>query len=352
MNRTLWIVGVLLLIGTFIGAGMVYQHAPVSANGGRGNADVGPPKEVYSLGFFEVEKGVALLYPSQFGRVVDVKAEDAKVKVKQGDVLLQIDDAIPALKVREAAQDIKAGEVQLEEAKQLTRLYQLQKDQQVSAIKAIDSEIEKTKSERASKLDTLDKTSRLYENVVSLYKFALEQLAEKKKSEEARLKQIELQDADLKIRQAEADLEAKKIRWEMAKELVKLHQLTAPSDGYVLRVYVHKGEVLGPSPRIHAIEFLPDAPVIVRAEVLQEWARFVKEGQEVTIEDDTYKGPEWKGKVKDIKGWFAPTRTPVIEPFRYNDVRTLECVIELTGTEQKQKPIIGQRVRAKIKVNP
>src|SRR5205085_2028076 len=139
-------------------------------------------------------------------------------------------------------------------------------------------------------------------------------------------------------------------RLAQAQELVELHKVRAPSDGYVLRVNVHKGEILGPSPRMHALEFLPEGPVIVRAEILQEWARFVKEGQEVTIEDDTYLGPTWKGVIKQKKGWFAPIRNPVVEPFRYNDVRTLECVIELKGAGTVD-PIIGQRVRAKIKVD-
>ena len=124
-------------------------------------------------------------------------------------------------------------------------------------------------------------------------------------------------------------------------------KIVAPSNGTVLRVHVRKGEALGPNPRGPAIEFLPDADIIVRGEVLQEWGRYVKKDQEVVIEDDTYNGPTWKGTVKSISQWYAPTRSPVIEPLRYNDVRTLECIIrvENAGTAR-----IGQRVRAKVKI--
>ena len=145
-----------------------------------------------------------------------------------------------------------------------------------------------------------------------------------------------------------AVVDAKKLIVQEAEETVKHFEITAPSDGYVLRTHVRKGETLGPNPRAPAIEFLPDAPIIIRAEVLQEWGRYVKAGAEVTIEDDTYKGPEWKGVVKKVGGWYATTRSPIIEPFRYNDVRTLECIIEVEKVGPEMR--IGQRVRAKIKM--
>jgi hypothetical protein len=39
----------------------------------------------------------------------------------------------------------------------------------------------------------------------------------------------------------------------------------------------------------------------------------------------------------------------VIEPLRYNDVRTLECIIRVEGGGSAK--LIGQRVRAKIIIN-
>jgi hypothetical protein len=103
----------------------------------------------------------------------------------------------------------------------------------------------------------------------------------------------------------------------------------------------------------HAIEFLPTSPIIVKAEVLQEWGSYVKVGQDVVIEDDTYKGPKWTGKVRTISQWYARTRSPIIEPFQMNDVRTLECLIEDIRPDEKNltQPRIGQRVRAKIKID-
>ena len=50
------------------------------------------------------------------------------------------------------------------------------------------------------------------------------------------------------------------------------------------------GALVGPcwaNPMKAAIEFLPKADVVVKAEVLQEWGRFIEENQEVDIEDDS-----------------------------------------------------------------
>ncbi len=355
-RSTFWVIGILLLIAMVFGARWAYE-GPVKADG-TNNSDTRPsdaPPMVICWGHFDIEKGVAFLYPRQFGNVVYLHEESEKSKegeaaeVKEGDLLLQVDDTLAKLDVKRAEADVKAADQQLAEAKNLPELYRLQKEQQKAAVMAAGLEIKKFTSEVNSKLDPLEKDSPLRKKLLEFADFGLKALAEKEKAEVAKLKQVELQDADLKIKQAEADRDAKKERLEQAKEMLKHFKIVAPSDGYVLRVHVRKGETLGPNPRSAAVEFLPKAPVIVRAEVLQEWGRFVKPGKEVIIEDDTYKGPEWKGVVKRISGWYAPTRSPIIEPFRYNDVRTLECIIEVKSGDSPK--LIGQRVRAKIKID-
>jgi multidrug resistance efflux pump len=347
MKGIFWLLGILLLIGMFIGAKMVFEQSAAAHAKEQSDIDANKPLDkIIAWGNFDVEPGVAGLYPKQYGELVKVAPEHTHVKA--GDVLLQVDDRLAQLKVKEAKADVDASEQQVTEAKQLTQFYALQKKLQGYKIDAIENEVNKLKSERDVKLNSADKTQAIYKTIQELYDFGLAQLSDKKKAEVTTLEQLKLQDADLKIAQAQADLDAKKVRLEQAQELLKHFKVVAPSDGTILRVHVHKGETLGPNPRIYAIEFLPDAPIIVRAEVLQEWGHYVKVGQEVTIEDDTYKGPEWKGTVKSISKWYAPTRSPIIEPFRYNDVRTLECIITVdSGGAEK---FIGQRVRAKIKL--
>jgi multidrug resistance efflux pump len=351
MKGAHWLViGVLLLVIMFVGVRWLYS--PSSAADGQSkmsSADAAgkPPESIVCWGFFENEKGVAALTPKQFGDIIYVRPDNSVVK--KGDVLLQLNDKMARLKVEEAEADVKAGTQQLAEARQLTKFYALQNEQQKASVDSVELEIKKTISDRDIQVDLRKENPALQARIKEMFGFHLGQLGEKKKAEEAKLKQLQLQDPQLKIRQAEADLDAKKARLDQAKESLTYFQIVADGPGKVLRTFVHKGEMLSPTPRMNpALEFMPEGRMIVRAEVLQEWGRFVKENQDVLIEDDTYKGTTWKGKVKSVSDWYAPTRSPVIEPFRYNDVRTLEVIIDVKDADNAKH---NQRVRAKIKIN-
>jgi multidrug efflux pump subunit AcrA (membrane-fusion protein) len=319
-----WLLGIALVILMFFGVKWLLDGSSASSDQKKHDAEVNtPPDKVVCWGNFDGEKGVAGLDPRQFGDVTDVVPENTKVK--KGTVLLQIDDNIAKLKV-EAAQQ------QLTQAKQLTRLYELQA---IEAKRSLDAVVR----EATREIDRLKPNGS-----PAQIKEAQQLLADKKEAAEAKLEQIKLQNAPLKIAMADTQLKE-------AEAMLKYFQVLAPDHGTVLRVNVRKGETLGPSAMRHSVEFLPEAATIVKAEVLQEWGRYIGKGQEVLIEDDTYNGPTWTGTVKSVSQWYAQTRSPVIEPFRMNDVRTLECIIELKDAKDASTPRIGQRVRAKIDIS-
>jgi multidrug resistance efflux pump len=343
------LLGIVLIIATYFGVHSLLNSSSVpAADQVRGEETYQLPSMIVCTGYFEVEPGAASLYPRQVGKIAQVVSENKLVE--KGEVLLQVDDAMAKLKAKQADALVTVAKKQVDEAKLLPKLYKLQTEQQQAMVNSIDEEVTQLQKEKQRQLDLLkadDQNKTKIRTVTEMYDAGLKKLAEKKKAETAKLKQIELQDAQLKVDQAEADLVAKKLQLEEAQLAVTYYQIVAPSKGYVLRVYAHQGEVLGPNPRSPALEFMPDSPYIVRAEVLQEWGHLVKKGQEVLIEDDTYRGPTWKGKVRTLSKWYGPQRSQVIEPFRYNDVRTLECIIEI---EDATNARYGQRVRAKIKI--
>jgi multidrug resistance efflux pump len=354
MRSAFWLIGILVLIGSFVGVKLVLDQSASAQVTRKNEIDAGKPQDkIIAWGHFDVEQGIAGLYPKQFGDVVFVAAENTHVKA--GDLLLQVDDYMARRKVELAKLDLVNSQNLVAKAKLLPRNYELQAEQQAAAVRAVELEIDKVQLDRKIKLDSMTQeiNPNVKKNQLEFFDMYVKSLAEKKKAEEAKLKQIKLQDAKYDIAQADADLHAKEIQLEMAQELVKYHRILAPSDGMVLRVYTRKAESLGPNPRIHALEFVPDpsiAPIIVRAEVLQEWGHYVKVGQKVVIEDDTYMGKTWHGTVKSISGSYAQKRSPIIEPFTFNDVRTLECLITVDSGEERK--FLGQRVRAKIFTNP
>jgi multidrug resistance efflux pump len=341
--RTFVILGIALLIVSVVGAKLALdQRNPTHA---KSNGTDKPIENVVCWGYFEIRGGVAQLDAKQSGDILFVEEENKPVKA--GAVLLRVNDRLGDLKAQQAEQAVANAELQLKDAKKLKPLYKIQEEMQNLAIEAAQADIAELNSKEKRDLDLIGKADPKYKAVQDLYAEGRKKLELKKKGEEAKLKQIKLQSADDKIAQAEADLQAKKLQREEAKEMLTHFQIVAPSDGTILRSNVKKGEILVPNPLRHALEFLPKGDIIVRAEVLQEWGRFIKKGQAVEIEDDTFHGPTWKGEVEDISKWYAPIRSPVIEPFRYNDVRTLEIVLRVTGADDVK---IGQRVRAKVNI--
>jgi multidrug resistance efflux pump len=167
------------------------------------------------------------------------------------------------------------------------------------------------------------------------------------RAEEYKLKEAQAYDITHDIARAQAAVDAKEAVVERAREGLLECDVYAPADGSILQLFVSKGEALGRDPKVPAIRFCPGTPRIVRAEVLQEWASKVEVGQPVTVEDDTRNGPQWQGRVTFVASALTQRRIKIFEPFQYNDVRTLECLISI-NPGQPHHLRIDQRVRVRI----
>jgi multidrug resistance efflux pump len=353
MNRILWPLGIMLLIGSVLGAGWMWQHNAVD-QANNGNLD--SIREIDCLAIVDVEDGVSDLYPSQMGKVVEVASARIKDKdgvekervFKKGDLLLRLESDVAELQLGKAKAALAAAQAELTKANKLEAERKVKLEIQTNAIAA--AKYEKTRLDEdleAKKKALKEKIGETPQSTLRMMQAAVDAAKAKVAIEEGKLEAIKLIDPALEVTRARADVDAKEHDIKIAEENLKNYRLEAPFDGVVLRWHTRVGEVLGPNPKAPAVEFCPIAPRIARAEVIQEWGHKVHVGQEATIQDDVYQGPEWQGKVKSISPWYAPKRMRVIEPFMTNDVRTLECIVEFTGG---QSPVrIGQRLRVKIK---
>ena len=283
-----WIIGLVLLSGTALGAGFFLNNNPAGGEGSFSQKDKGvaaPPMTV-CLGQADAELGVAKLYPVVTGRVVAV-VEEGK-EVKKGDILLRLDNKMAELKLQQANADLEAAQTLLAQAEKLPEQHQLTKDQQQSAVDAVMNKRASTYQEYMGKKET----KAIGPIFLSSYEFMVKMLDDMVKAEKAKLEELKLFDsqAGADIKRAQADVAFKKARVEEAEFGLRECNLVAPSDGTVLRVLTQVGESLGTNPMGPAIQFCPKGPKIIRAEVLQEWAYRVEKGQEVVIEDDTYAG--------------------------------------------------------------
>jgi HlyD family secretion protein len=169
------------------------------------------------------------------------------------------------------------------------------------------------------------------------------------RAEMEQLNDLEHQDPSAKILRAKAELAAAEARLDQARQTLDDCTLRAPDLGVVLRVLVSPGDLVHNGQQ-SAIEFCPDLPRIIRAEVDQEFAERLQVGQAAGIEDDVNPARTWTGTVQRLSSWYTQRRSANDDPTKLKDVRTLECIVAL---EPDQPPVkIGQRVRVLIRPLP
>ncbi|HEX3313331.1 MAG TPA: HlyD family efflux transporter periplasmic adaptor subunit [Gemmataceae bacterium] len=345
MNRFVWIFGILLLVASLVGANWAFNNSPAERRSDTDkNAPPAPPI-VMALGYIDGDPGLTHLYPLQSGRVVEVASEGAVVK--KGAAILKMDDELARRKVDEAKAERDNARAQFDQANLLPEQQKEKLAQQQAAVDAAQKGAEVADLERVARI----KNAEAGVNVSQELRNAATKSVDKAKLlvlvERSKLTELKLYDPKLDIARAAANLAAASAKLGEAEYALAQCTLAAPSDGLVLRVHVNPGEVYGPTAPRPAVEFLPKGSMIVRAEILQEWAPRVKEGQDVTIVDDTYQGPTWKGRIEHLAPWFTQKRNMIVEPFNYNDVRYMECVVKVLD-EGKYPLRVGQRVRVRI----
>lgn len=266
--------------------------------------------------------------------------------VKAGKELLKLDDRHARNVLREAQADLKAAEAQRDQARQAEEQHVAKSQQQDAAIKAARSRHSAAQNVHARKKQLLKANQISTEEVQA----ASDQIDEAKAGLDAELakkSELDLVKPRLVLERAEADVLAKEARLDQAQQAVDECTLRAPADGEVLRVLVGPGDVLGSQPKAPAILFCPKKPLLIRAEVSQEFAGRVQVGQPATIQDETDSTQTWKGKVVRVSHWYTHRRSIMQEPLQVNDVRTLECIIAF---DDPAPPVvrIGQRMRIAI----
>jgi membrane fusion protein (multidrug efflux system) len=341
-QRLFWVLGVVLLVGTAAGAGWFFNHGDAPAPSSNTPAD-----SITCVGYADVPGGIVLLHPAQPGRVTKIHARENE-PVKEGDLLLSVDSRAAKLKLQEAEASLEEGRQQLRKAQNAVKDRKFKEDQQQEVINIEEALLGAAKKELEIKEKLFNGTPRFgSEEEVGVYRNKVTAQERKVALEKLKLGELRALDLGIEVNRANEDIKAREARVKQAQLAVAEHDVVAPADGTVLRILTSKGEVLSAQPKIPALQFCPDGKRIIRAEVQQEWASRVAVGQTAFVEDDTRAGERWQGKVTRVSDWFSHRRSMLQEPFQFNDVRTLECLVELA---EGSRPLrIHQRVRVTIK---
>ena len=233
--------------------------------------------------------------------------------VKKGDPLLELDPVDYDVKVKEASSVLSKERAKLVEIVTKIEASKRQLSELTAAMNAAKANLELQEAnlklaeidfKRAVKLyekgaipkERYDNTKTGYEVAGSRVKAVAEQLKQAEmaiETQKALIQQVEasrLSQLSV-IKEKEAALEAAELNYGYTK-------LQAPSDGYVTKKSVEKGNQLQASQPLMAIVPLGDIWIIANYKETQ--LEKVKPGQRVKIKVDTYPGKEFKGKVDSI----------------------------------------------------
>jgi multidrug resistance efflux pump len=342
--------GVLVLLASIVIA-VISLHSHASPSSTPSNTAASAPtdgKRWYSEGFADIEGGVTPLYPLQMGRIISIAAKENEF-VKAGAALFHMDDKVQRLKVRQAQSDLDGARKQLAIAEAGVEEADKQIQAQKTAIAVARISVELACIFR-------DKSKRFEQEGIEGNKESL-QAAEKGvekaerglQAEQDKLAYLEAvkRRAEGYVAAAKVAVEGKQAQLDEARNAVEECVVHAPVDGTPLRILVTVGETLGANPRQPAIQFAADRPLLVRAEVGQEFVDKVKQDQQVIIQDYVTEKEIARGKVARIARWFASRRTINTDLLPTNgDNRTAECIIHVDSPSRSLR--IGQRVRVEF----
>ncbi len=343
----LWILALTLLIGTttgFVSLLATSSEDTPSVAERESSTALLSSSAITCLGYVDVENGITSLSPARPGCIVEIVAREGEA-VRAGSVLLRIDDR-SARYARQQAQAMRdAAGVRLAQAREALRKYPVQLAQQEAALDAARARL------AAARHMQTEKEKLLKSKLISDWEFAVtrEQIKELEalcRAEEEKLAELRLHDAELAVRSAQAEAAASQARLEEAEYALEECVLKAPEAGTVLRVLVGRGTVVNGGAGQPAIQFRPDRPLVVRAEVEQEFVGRIAVGQAAVVEDEFQAGGPWRGRVLRIADWHSQHRALLQQPPRFTDVPTVECLITLDPDCPRLR--LGQRVRVTI----
>ncbi len=303
-----------------------------------------PPEGVVCFGHVDLEHGVTPLYPLQPGRVVKVPIREGE-QVAEGTVLVCLEDGPARSRLAEAEAGLDVAQLQLARARKLPEQQRSRIAQQEDSVEVMRYKLAAARRMAARKQKLADQ--RLIdadEPIIS--EDHVRELEALERAEKKRLADLKREDPQEDVRRAEKEVAIAKARVDQARFALNDCTVKAPGRGTALRIMVGPGDVLSGQPKQPAVLFAAEGPLVIRAEVEQEFVGRVAVGMAVRVEDEFDPEKSWPGKVERVARWFSQRRSIMNEPSELNDVRTVECLIKL---DSDQMPLrLGQRVRVKI----
>lgn len=144
-----------------------------------------------------------------------------------------------------------------------------------------------------------------------------------------------------------AAIETAQARVKVSGYEIELRTIRAPVDGYVAKRLARPGEGASTLSVTPLFWFIPDGPLVIRAEVDEEFIDKIKIGMQADVVLLVDEDRQYHASVSRIGRALGPKQPTVYDPRERADVRVVECL--LTLDDNASRLVLGQRVIVKIK---
>ena len=350
VNRTtgiFLILGVAALLGTVAGARFMMGPEEKTTS-------IAPPdsSEVYCRGSVDAPSGLQTPGPNIMGKVQKIFVKDGE-PVKAGQELVRLEDQTARDQLAIATRELEVAKARLASARELAN----------NDIKIIEQQIMVDRAEAQYKsalnyFKDAENRNTLKQPGAKLMldnaEIALQQADTERKSAQAVLAKLKSLDPKTSLKQYDEELEVQLLKIKAANAALENYIIRAPADGTIVEINYQVG---GPCPlppgdayANRALVILPKEPLVVRAEVGQEWAMMVKVGQKATVTVRSAAGREfaWTGKVEKVSAYMQKGRIHTLEPDQFLNEWTRECIISIDPDPKNIGMVHGTRVSVQI----
>jgi len=156
--------------------------------------------------------------------------------------------------------------------------------------------------------------------------------------------QIKILEAEIASQQAA--IETARARLRVSEYEIELRTIRAPTEGYVAKRLARPGDGASTLSVTPLFWFIPKGPLIIRAEVDEEFIDKIKVGMTADIATIVNETRQYRATVLRIGRALGPKQPTVYDPRERADIRVVECDLELDDSPGQL--ILGQRVIVKI----
>lgn len=292
-----------LLVLLALGAGLGALLSPAASEPDPAAVLAQSPVIAAARGRVEVEGGLSRVLAARDGIVREVRATEGQ-RVKAGEVLAMLD-------ARAADIAVQAAQAELGEAQARLSAAQAKRDGLARHVERV----RRAAKAQAVPLQALDEA------------------------------EVGLAGAAAEARMAEAGAALAAARLDSARFELDQRQVRTAQDGQVVRRSVKRGDTVSAAAMTELFVIMPDAPLVVRAEIQEQFVRQVTAGLEVEIVSESDEHLTTVGRVLRV-GQFLDTRRSSENVAERVDVRVADCIISLDAPGAF---LVGQRVYVRFK---